>query len=376
MQVYLDNAATTPVAPEVLTAMMPYLTESYGNPSSTHAVGRKARAAIEQARNAIAKLIGASSTEIIFTSGGTEANNVYLQGMVPFIKHVITSKIEHPAVLQTIRSLENQNKVSVSYLNTDSSGQINKAHLEEEIINHPNSLVSLMHGNNEVGNLLPLQEICDLCRSNDVTLFTDAVQTIGHYAINVNELSISGLSASAHKFHGPKGVGFLYLKTGTKISSQYKGGNQERTLRPGTENVAGIVGMTKALELSYSNLSDDRQHIEALKNKLKELLIDGIPGIRFNGTSADPSSSNYSILSASFPEHEQNSMLIFNLDLENIYVSAGSACASGANTDSHVLRELGHDAKRATVRFSFSRHNTMDEVRYVVEKLKAIYQAD
>lgn len=376
MQVYLDNAATTQLAPEVLEAMMPYLTESYGNPSSTHAIGRKARAAIEQARKTIAKLIGASAPEIIFTSGGTEANNIFLHGIAPFIKHVITSGIEHPAALQTISSLEKQKKISVSWLSMDLSGQINLAQLKEEIINHPNSLVSLMHANNEIGNLLPLQEISELCKSNNALLFNDTVQTLGHYAINVNKLSISGLSASAHKFHGPKGTGFLYLKTGTKLSSQYKGGNQERTLRPGTENVAAIVGMAKALELSYSNLNQDRQHIEGLKIRLKDQLLDSIPGIQFNGTSEDLSSSSYTILSASFPEHEQNSMLIFNLDLDNIYVSAGSACASGANTDSHVLKELGHDAKRATVRFSFSRLNTVDEVGYVAEKLKTIYGVD
>lgn len=375
MQVYLDNAATTPLAPEVFEAMTPYLIESYGNPSSAHAIGRKARAAIEQARKTIAKLIGASSSEIIFTSGGTEANNIFLQGIAPYVQHIISSPIEHPAVLQTINSLENQKKITASWLNLDAHGRVDLAFLEEEIIKHPNAAVSLMHGNNEIGNLLPLQEISDLCKSKDVQFFTDAVQTIGHYTINVKELDTSGLSASAHKFHGPKGAGFLYLKAGTKLSSQYKGGNQERTLRPGTENVAGIVGMAKALELSYKNLSEDRQRIEGLKSTLKELLIENISGIQFNGTSADLFSSNYTILSASFPEHEQNSMLIFNLDLDEIYVSAGSACASGANTGSHVLTELGHDSKRVTVRFSFSRNNTIDEIRYVAEKLKTIYGA-
>ncbi|RLD20028.1 MAG: cysteine desulfurase [Bacteroidetes bacterium] len=376
MQVYLDNAATTPIDPEVFESMTPYLTEFYGNPSSAHANGRKARAAIEYARKTIAKLIGVSSAEIIFTSGGTESNNIFLQGVAPYVEHIISSPIEHPAVLQTINYLAEQKKISVSWLTPDASGQWELGQLEKEIVKHPKAIIALMHGNNEVGNLLPLEETSTLCQKYNVPFFTDAVQTIGHYAIDVSKINVAGLSASAHKFHGPKGVGFLYLKSGTKLSSLYKGGEQERTVRPGTENVAGIVGMAKAMELSYNNLEEDRQHIEGLKNTLKEQLVESIPGIQFNGSSADPSSSNYTILSASIPEHEQNSMLIFNLDLENIYVSAGSACASGANTESHVLKALGHDSKRATIRFSFSRRNTMDEIKFVAEKLRAIYSAN
>ena len=375
MHVYLDNAATTQIDPEVFEAMTPYLTGVYGNPSSTHAIGRKARAAIEQARKSIAKLIGASATEIIFTAGGTEANNIFLQGASHYVKHIISSPIEHPAVLQAINFISRQKEVGISWLSLDGSGTINLEGLEKEIISHPNALVALMHGNNEVGNLLPLEDVAKICLQQNVPFFTDAVQTIGHYTIDVSKISISGLSASAHKFHGPKGVGFLYLKSGTKLESLYKGGEQERTVRPGTENVAGIVGMAKALELSYKNLEEDGQHIEGLKTSLKEQLIEYIPGIQFNGNSANLSSSNYSILSASFPVHEQNEMLIFNLDLENIYVSAGSACASGANTESHVLKVLAHDNNRATIRFSFSRMNTMDEIEIVANKLRAIYAA-
>ena len=372
MQVYLDNAATTAPYPEVLEVMTPYLTEFYGNPSSTHATGRKARAAIEQARKTIARLIGATAPEIIFTSGGTEADNIFLQGIAHSVPHIISSPIEHPAVLQTLKTLSKSQIVDITWLALQNNGQISQASLAKVIANHPGALVALMHGNNEVGNLLPLNKIATLCTENNALFFTDAVQTIGHYPIDVNSLNITGLAASAHKFHGPKGAGFLYLKQGTKLLGIYHGGEQERGISVGTENVAGIVGMARALELCYSSMEKDRQHIAYLKRTLIDLLTETIPGVSFNGTSASFEDSIYTVLSISIPEYAQNEMLLFNLDLANISVSAGSACASGAATESHVLKELGHNSQRGTIRFSFSKLNTIKEIKYVIEKLNEI----
>lgn len=373
MHVYLDNAATTAPYPEVYEAMTPYLTEFYGNPSSTHATGRKARVAIEQARKTIAKLIGTSSSEIIFTSGGTEANNIFLQGIASSVNHVISSPIEHPAALNTLKYLAKNEALKVTWLVHEKNGNISRPALEEALLANPGALVSLMHGNNEIGNLLELEQVAALCTENNSPFFTDAVQTIGHYPIDVKSLNISGLSASAHKFYGPKGVGFLYIKKGTRLNGVYQGGEQERALSVGTENVAGIVGMAKALEIATSNIEKDRQHIELLKSTLIHLLKDSIPGISFNGTSEILNDSLFTILSASFPPNEQNEILIFNLDLANISVSAGSACASGAAAESHVLKVLDHDPERAVVRFSFSRSNTLEEINFVVNKLKEIY---
>lgn len=375
MHVYLDNAATTAPYPEVHEAMQPYLSEFYGNPSSIHATGRKARAAIEQARKTIAGLIGASATEIIFTSGGTEADNIFLQGIATSVPHIISSPIEHPAVLQTLKQLAKNKIVNITWLDIEKNGRISLPALEKELLAHPRALVALMHGNNEVGNLLALDKVAVVCKEHDAPVFTDAVQTIGHYPLDVKSLSITGLAASAHKFHGPKGVGFLYLKQGTVLARIYRGGEQERGLSVGTENVAGIVGMAKALEICHSNMEEDRQHIEFLKRTLIELLTEAISGVSFNGSSASFEDSLYTVLSISLPKHEQNEMLLFKLDLANISVSAGSACASGATAESHVLAALGHDSQKAVVRFSFSKFNTVEEIKYVVIKLKEIYSS-
>ena len=373
MHIYLDNAATTAPYPEVYEAMKPYLSEFYGNPSSIHTTGRKARAAIEQARKTIAGLIGASSTEIIFTSGGTESDNIFLQGIAKSVPHVISSPIEHPAVLQTLKHLAKNKVVSITWLGLEENGQILMNNLENELSANPGALVALMHGNNEVGNLLELDKVAILCKEHDAPFFTDAVQTIGHYPFDIRSLNITGLAASAHKFHGPKGVGFLYLKQGTKLSGIYRGGEQERALSVGTENVAGIVGMARALELCHKNMAKGRQHIEFLKRTLIDLLSKAIPGVNFNGTSASLENSLYTVLSVSIPKQEQNEMLLFNLDLANISVSAGSACASGAATESHVLEALRHDSQRAVLRFSFSGFNTIEEIKHVAKKLEEIY---
>ncbi len=376
MHVYLDNAATTAPYPEVHEAMLPYLSEFYGNPSSIHATGRKARAAIEQARKTIAGLIGASAAEIIFTSGGTEADNIFLQGIAASVPHIISSPIEHPAVLQTLKQLAKNKVVNITWLDLEKNGRIALPALEKELLAHPGALVALMHGNNEVGNLLAIDKVAVVCKEHHAPFFTDAVQTIGHYPIDLKSLNITGLAASAHKFHGPKGVGFLCLKQGTVLAGIYRGGEQERGLSVGTENVAGIVGMAKALEICHSNMEEDRQHIEYLKRTLIELLTEAIPGVSFNGSSASFEDSLYTVLSISLPNHEQNEMLLFKLDLANISVSEGSACASGATAESHVLAALGHDLQKAVVRFSFSKFNKVEEIKYLVKKLKEIYNSN
>lgn len=372
MNVYLDNAATTAIDQDVFEVMKPYFTQFYGNPSSIHSTGRKTRAAIEHARKTIAGLIGATSSEIIFTSGGTEAINIFLRGIVSSVTHIISSPIEHPAVLETLNFLAQNKQVKVIWLKLDTEGRILPESIDKALKLNSRALVALMHGNNEVGNLLPLEEIAQICNEYKAPLFTDAVQTMGRYELDLQKVNMSGLSASAHKFHGPKGVGFLYLRNGTSLTRGYRGGEQERGLRVGTENVAAIVGMAKALELSYSTLLDDRKHIESLKKSLIDLLLVNIPDIKFNGLSSIMNDSLYTVLSSSFPENEQNDMLLFNLDLANISVSAGSACASGAAKDSHVLKALGHNNKRTTVRFSFSKTNELNELEYVVKSLKEI----
>lgn len=376
MQVYLDNAATTALLPEVFDAMAPYLKKVYGNPSSTHSAGRESRAAIELARKSIAHILGVTSKEIIFTSGGTEAINIFLQGITSEYNHFISSRLEHPAVYRTIQYLEKIKLVTVTWVDIESDGSISMDSLSKSLAQHPKSLVVLMHGNNEIGNLLPLDEVSGLCDNYNATLFVDAVQTTGHYPLSLANENIAGLSASAHKFHGPKGVGFLYLKEKTKLNNIYQGGEQERMLRAGTENLASIVGMGKALEIMQASIDKDKAYIESLKKLLILGLSDTINDIQFNGTSAKTDQSMYTLLSASFPPHPNNDMLLFNLDLAGIQVSAGSACASGAVSESHVMQAINHDPERATVRFSFSKNNTPQEIEYVIRKIKEIYYQD
>ncbi|MEN8247802.1 MAG: cysteine desulfurase family protein [Bacteroidota bacterium] len=373
MQVYLDNAATTAPFPEVVEAMIPYLGNTYGNPSSTHAVGRESRTAIEMSRKNIAKIWGVTAKEIIFTSGGTEAINIFLQGIAHRYSHIISSKLEHPAVYKTLKFLENKKLATVTWLDVEKDGSISMKALENALDSNSNSLVALMHGNNEIGNILPLEEASALCNHYNSSLFVDAVQTAGHYPLNLKKLAITGLSGSAHKFNGPKGIGFLYLKDGIRLNSIYQGGEQERKLRAGTENVAAIVGMNKALELCHSRMHEDRKHIESLKKLLIKELKEKINGIQFNGTSDSFDKSIYTILSASFPPHPNNDMLLFNLDLAGINVSAGSACASGAIAESQVMKAIGHDPARATIRFSFSRNNTIEEIEYVIKSIIEVY---
>ncbi len=378
VNIYLDNAATTPIDPLVYEAMQPYFTSYFGNPSSLHADGRAVRTAIETSRKTIAEILSVTPAEIVFTSGGTEADNTFITGALVAneITSIITSRIEHPAVLQTVKSLENSRNIKVSYVTLNDRGDIDLNHLEKLMTEQPKSLVSLMHANNEIGNLTDLVKVSELSQEFGAVLHSDTVQTMGHLDLNPAALKLDGLSASAHKFHGPKGIGFMYVRKGVKIPQLITGGNQERSHRGGTENVYGIIGMAKALEIATDNLNRDREHIDALKRYMIEKLTVAIPGLTFNGNSANFEKSLYTILSISMPQSINNEMMLFNLDLSGISASGGSACASGSTVGSHVLSEINTDSERQAVRFSFGRFNNMDEVVVAADKLIEIYTAD
>jgi len=379
MRVYLDNAASTAMDDRVIEAMLPYMKEHYGNPSSVHGHGREVRTAIERSRKKVAELINASPSEIFFTSGGTEADNTALVCGIDShkIQHVITSPMEHHAVLHTLEECAKKGHISLSKVEVNSVGEISLDHFRELLSDDRKALVSIMHANNEVGNINDLQAISQIARDRGAFMHSDTVQTMGHYVHDLKQLPVDALVGAAHKFHGPKGAGFLYVRKDKKILPLIHGGAQERNMRGGTENVIGIIGLAKALELAYEDMSGHRKHIEALKKHMMEKLIQAIPGVSFNGLSGDMEKSLYTVLNVSLPPSEDNSgMLLFNLDLHGISASGGSACSSGATVGSHVLRALGHTAERDAVRFSFSRFNKIEEIDYTVEKLKELYPVE
>ncbi len=375
-RIYLDNAATTPLDQEVMAEMVHVMSNYYGNPSSIHAQGREVRTLIEKARKTVAGLLNASPAEIFFTSGGTEADNTAIRcGISTFnIRHAITSKIEHHAVEHTLSMMLNQGAIDkLSYVNVDEKGNIDYNHLEELLSGNQRSFVSLMHANNELGTLTDIDRVGALCENYNAVYHCDTVQTMGHYSYDVRKLKAQFIVCSAHKLHGPKGVGFLYVNHDIKISPMIFGGAQERNMRGGTENVYGIVGLAKALEMAYSDLESHQQHIQDLKNYLKDRLVNEIPDVYFNGET-DEDKSLYTVLSVSFPAMEMSDMLLFNLDINGISASGGSACASGSNIGSHVLTGVGADPNRPSIRFSFSKFNTKAELDVVVEKLKEIVE--
>ena len=372
MKVYLDNAATTALDKEVLEAMLPLMVEHYGNPSSIHAFGRQTRAAIEQARKTVARLLNCSPAEIFFTSGGTEADNMAIRCSIENlgIKHAITSAIEHHAVLHTLEELAAKGIIKLSKVNLIDNGHIDLAHLDELLKTNERSFVSLMHANNEIGNILPIMEVGVICQQYNAVFHSDTVQTVGHYPIDTKEINIQFLNCGAHKFHGPKGVGFIYISNDIQIEPMITGGSQERNMRGGTENVAGIIGLAKAMEISYRELAQHTEYILGLKNYMIQVLEENIAGVTFNGDVKG--NSLYTVLNVSLPPNENAEMLIFNLDINGIAASAGSACSSGSETGSHVLRAIGTDMSRPSVRFSFSKFNTKEEIDYTVSKLKAL----
>jgi len=373
MRVYFDNAATTPLDPEVMKEMYRVMESQYGNPSSIHAHGREARALIEKARKTVANLLHTSPAELFFTSGGTEADNTALRcGIIDNgIKHAITSRIEHHAVIHTLEAMEKAGLIVLSFVDVDEKGNVDHTHLEKLLEENERSFVSLMHANNEIGTLTDIEAIGELCAQYDAIFHSDTVQTVGHYRHDLSKLKLHFMTCAAHKFHGPKGVGFLHINHKLKINPLIYGGSQERNMRGGTENLYGIAGLAKALEIAYAHMEEHQQHIQQLKYRMMDMLKEQVPGVHFNGET-DPAKSLYTVLNVSFPEMDMADMLLFNLDIAGISASGGSACSSGTNIGSHVLTGIGANPNRPAVRFSFSKYNTMEEVEYVVAKVRDI----
>jgi len=372
-RIYFDNAATTSLDREVLDAMMPYLTEKYGNPSSIYSYGRETRMAIENARKSVAKILNAHPAEIFFTSGGTESSNTGINAAVKDLgcKHIISSVIEHHATLHTIENLKQTKQAEVSYVKLLPNGHIDISDLEKILsVSKEKCLVSLMHANNEIGNILDINTVGNICKKYNAIFHSDTVQTVGHFPFDLRNTPVDFITGAAHKFHGPKGAGILYLNENIKIKPFVHGGGQERNMRAGTENLYGIIGFAKALELATANHQTDSAKIKRLKNYMMEMLQKNIPTVAFNG---DPSGDSlYTLLSAGFPKSERSEMLLFNLDIHHICASGGSACTSGADAGSHVIRALNNSLDKVTVRFSFSKYNTEQEIEYVVETLKGL----
>jgi cysteine desulfurase len=374
MTVYLDNAATTPIAPEVVEAMIPVLRDGFGNPSSTHSYGRKSKALIETSRRSIAKHLNCQPSEILFTSGGTEADNIALNSSVHKmgVTHIVTSPLEHHAVGHTAEALNSEN-VRVSYVKVDNKGHVDLEDLERLLQTEEKTLVSLMHANNEIGTKLPLKRISELCRKYNALFHSDTVQTMGHYAFDLENLDIDFITCAAHKFHGPKGIGFLYVNKNMKVEQLIHGGGQERGLRGGTENVYGIVGLAKAMDLAYEDVEAHQKHVQELKSYMMNEFKSHFPDIDFHGET-DPERSLYTVLNVCFPKTDKSSMLLFTLDLKGVAVSGGSACSSGAAKGSHVLEGINADMTRPNARFSFSRFTTKEEIDYALEQVKSAFE--
>lgn len=375
-KVYLDNAATTQIREEVVNRMAQVMREVYGNPSSSHAYGRSAKTLIEQARKTVAKILNVAASEIIFTSGGTEADNLILNSAVRDlgVKRIITSKIEHHAVLYTLNKLHEVFGVELSYVNLDSCGRVDMKHLEELLsASEEKTLVSLMHVNNEIGNLLDIKRTGELCKAHNALFHSDTVQSIGHYELDLSEIKVDFTAVSAHKFHGPKGVGFAYIKKNSGLQPLIFGGEQERGYRAGTESVHNIVGLEESLKLAYQNLEKEREYITSLKRHFTDLLKKEIPEAKFNGECDDFENSTYTLVNVCLPMSQEKAlMLLFQLDLHGIACSKGSACQSGSEQGSHVLSAFlsEEDLQKPSLRFSFSHYNTTEEVEYVVKVLK------
>lgn len=372
-RIYFDNAATTPLSGEVLDAMLPYMKEKFGNPSSIYSYGRESRLAIENARKSVAKILNAHPAEIFFTSGGTESSNTAITASVRDLgcTRIITSAIEHHAVLHTVEYLRNRGEAELVFVKLLPNGHVDIEHLEQLLANNDKkTLVSLMHANNEIGNLLDLHAVGNLCKLYGALFHSDTVQTVGHYPFNLRNTPVHFVTGGGHKFHGPKGAGILYINENVKIQPYIHGGSQERNMRAGTENLYGIVGFAKALELATAGYETDSAAIRSLKLYMADRLKQAIKTVSFNGDAFGK--SLYTVLNVSFPKTEKSEMMLFNLDINNICASGGSACTSGADQGSHVIQAINNDPNKIAVRFSFSKHNTREEVDVVVEKLKEL----
>jgi cysteine desulfurase len=374
-RIYLDNAATTAVEPLVVEAMLPYLSEKFGNPSSIYSYGREVRAGIEAARKSIAALLGAHPGELFFTSGGTESANMVMRRCVNDlgVKHIITSPIEHHCVLHTAEDIAHLGRIQLHIVKLLPDGMVDLTDLENLLVQLKSepTLVSLMHANNEIGNLLDLMEVGNLVKKHGAYFHSDTVQTVAHYRFNLHQMPIDFITGSGHKFHGPKGIGMVYISERLRIKPFIAGGGQERNMRAGTENVTGIIGFTKALELAYANFDAEKEHIESIKDYMKAQLIATQPDIKFNGNQTGQ--ALYTVLSCAFPKTPKSEMILYALDMAGVCVSGGSACSSGADAGSHVIKALKQgNADQSTVRFSFSKYTTKEEVDTVINLLKTM----
>jgi cysteine desulfurase len=376
-QIYFDSAATTQVRAEVIEKMTAVLKENFGNASSSHGYGRVSKSILELARKNIARHLNVSAGEIVFTSGGTEANNLVLRSCVRDlgIKNLIISRIEHHAVLHTAEQLAKEYGTNIHYVDLDEKGGVNLSHLEELLQSTENSLVSLMHVNNEIGNLLDIKTVAKLCKENNALFHSDTVQSIGHFEIDLQEIPIDFLAVSAHKFHGPKGVGFAFIRKNSGIRPLIIGGEQERGFRAGTECLHNILGLEEALNIAIANLKNEHKHILNIKQYFIEQLKKEFKGIRFNGYSGDLDKSTYTMINVCFPvESSKSSNFLFQLDLKGIACSEGSACQSGSSKGSHVLQQIltDEELQKPSIRFSFSKYNTKEEVDFAIDVLKQL----
>jgi len=374
-RVFLDNAATTPMAPEIINMMSEMMKTHFANPSSVHSYGRESKIVVENARKKIASLLNTSPGSIFFTSGGTEADNMAIKCGIHDhkITHAITSKLSHHAVLYPLEDLEKEGIIKLSYVNIDENGVVDLNHLEELLQNNPRTFVSIMHANNEIGTIQDIKAIGDLCKEHKAIFHSDTVQTMAHFPFNMQELQVDFMAASAHKFHGPKGVGFVYISEDIQIKPMLRGGGQERNMRAGTENIYGIAALAMAMEMAYENLEEETNYIKGLKKYMMEKLKSEIEDVQFYGKCTDLENSLYTVLSCHFPETDIAEMLLFNLDILGVACSGGSACSSGSSKGSHVLTEIVPDSKRPGIRFSFSKYNTKEEIDYTIEKLKELF---
>ena len=375
IKVFFDNAATTPMAPEVIDVMTDIMKNHYGNPSSQHSFGRATRSIIETSRKKIADFLNTSPGNIFFTSGGTEADNMAIKCGIKDhnITHAITSKLSHHAVLHPLEELEKSGVIKLSYVEVNEKGQVSLSNLKELLESHPRTFVSILHANNEIGTIQNITAIGDICKEHNAIFHSDTVQTMAHYRYDLQKINVDFIAASAHKFHGPKGIGFVYISDNIKISPLLSGGSQERNMRAGTENLIGIAAISHAMEMAYEKMEEETEYIKRIKSHMIAELKKHIPQVKFNGMCDDIDNSLYTVLSCSFPETPMAEMLLFNLDIKGIACSGGSACTSGSNKGSHVIQEINPNSKRPSVRFSFSKYNTKEEVDYVVDVLKGLF---
>ncbi|MBO6516542.1 MAG: cysteine desulfurase [Bacteroidia bacterium] len=376
-RVYLDNAATTPMDDLVIEAMTNVMKNTYGNPSATHSLGRSSKAVIETSRKSIAKAINAESREIIFTSGGTEADNMAIRCAVKDLglRNIITSPVEHKAVLETSKELAQEDGVELHLVNVDGQGRVDLVHLRELAEQNPGAIISLMHANNELGTLLDYKTVSEIARANNCLFHSDTVQTMGHYAFDVQEFGADMLTCSAHKLNGPKGIGFLYVNKALNFKPMITGGGQESNHRAGTENVVGIVGLAKALEIAFNNLEEEQNHISGIKNYMMSEIEKNLPSVSFNGDTSYEGGL-YTVLNCSLPPQENNALLLFQMDIEGVCCSGGSACNSGATKGSHVLEAINHPQDRQAIRFSFGRYTTTDDIDFAINALRKLLKPE